>query len=82
MPVTLTIGRRFKGTFDTTAAAQVQYCTLRDESGEGASTFPDGSVVDGEGNDCRISYNGRLWTGKFYSPDSKLIAEAPGRATA
>lgn len=42
--------------------AQRVYCEQRDASGEGASTFPQGSV-----GAVRISYNGRLWdraTGK------------------
>jgi len=40
----------------TAAEASAIYCKLRDDSGEGASTFPDGKW-----NGNRISYNGRVW---------------------
>ena len=54
----LTIGKRHSIAVKDLAAAQDHYRRLRDESGEGASTFPDGRV----GN-YRISYNGRIWLG-------------------
>ena len=54
----LTIGKRHSIEVTTTAEAQQHYCRLRDESGEGASTFPDGRV-----GKYRISYNGRVWDG-------------------
>ena len=73
MAVTLSIGRRFVGEVESLAAAQLKFCKMREESGDGASTFPDGKVK-AEGKAYRISYNGRLWDG-----DSQ-IAEAPDYA--
>ena len=55
----LKIGKRHTIAVTTLADAQNHYCRLRDESGEGASTFPDGSV-----GKFRISYNGRVWLGE------------------
>lgn len=46
---------------------------LRDDSGEGASTWPtplvrkNGTVV------ARISYNGRVWPNKEWTPELKSI---------
>lgn len=54
----LTIGKRYRIEVTNLADAQRVYCSLRDESGEGASTFPDGRV-----DNYRISYNGRVWDG-------------------
>ena len=54
----LTIGKRYSVEVTNLADAQDHYCRLRDESGEGASTFPDGRV-----GHYRISYNGRVWDG-------------------
>lgn len=54
-----------KITASTAALASRIYCTARDESGEGASTFPQG-----EWRGHRISYNGRVWDGDkaIYNP--------------
>ena len=41
------------------AEASATYCRLRNESGEGGSTFRPGRLA---GN--YISYNGRVWKGK------------------
>ena len=43
----------------TAKAASKIYSELRDASGEGASTFPEGRW---KGN--RISYNGKVWFGQ------------------
>lgn len=40
------------------AEASRIYCQLRDESGEGASTFPEGRAAI-----YRVSYNGKVWLG-------------------
>lgn len=37
------------------------YCQVRDESGEGASTFPDGLVFGSNSLAYTISYNGKVW---------------------
>lgn len=44
------------------------YAKVRDESGEGASTFPDGELL-GQRH-YRISYNGKVWDGDecVYNP--------------
>lgn len=60
----LTIGKRHTVLIPAMAiseqlkAASAAYCRLRDESGEGASTFPQGKAAI-----YRISYNGRVWLG-------------------
>lgn len=58
--------KRVTVTAPDAATASKLYSALRDESYEGASTFPDGVW---EGN--RISYNGRVWAGK--SDDAECI---------
>ena len=52
----LIIGSRHKIEVTDIAAASAAYCQLRDESGEGASTWPKGRV-----GLHRISYNGKVW---------------------
>ena len=59
--MTLRIGRRGTWKVETFADASRIYETERDRSGEGASTFPEGWVIDG-GTRYRVSYNGRIWT--------------------
>jgi hypothetical protein len=56
----LRIGRRHRLEVTSLAEASRIYGELRDDSGEGASTFPDGRV-----GHYRISYNGRVWDGKI-----------------
>ena len=55
---TLTIGRRIKVEASNAAEASAIYCKLRDESGEGASTWPAGRF-----GSLHISYNGKVWSG-------------------
>lgn len=60
----LAIGRRHWVPVSSLAEASAIYQRLRDESGEGASTFPFGKVHDaGGGANYVISYNGRVWRG-------------------
>lgn len=59
--VTLVIGRRHRSEHATIAQAQDEYCRLRDESYEGASTWPDGKIWEPCGPRIRVSYNGRMW---------------------
>lgn len=63
--ITLKIGRDTFSVVSLEEASQI-YGRLRDESGEGASTFPEGKLSTGH----RISYNGRVWSGStcVYSP--------------
>lgn len=69
LPLTLKIGRRQSVPVRDLVDASNTYGILRDESGEGASTFPEGRV-DIDGKRYRISYNGRVWCG------GSLIMEA------
>lgn len=57
----LTIGRRLNQTVESFEEASRIYGTLRDESHEGSSTFPEGRVRDRE-SVYRISYNAKVWT--------------------
>lgn len=59
----LRIGKR-KKTYEVTdlADASLTYQRVRDESGEGGSTFPPGTVF-GLPDPHYISYNGRVWKG-------------------
>ena len=58
----LTIGRRIKGGLEVSSLEEASrvYSQLRDESLEGASTWPDGKLKTDNGT-YRISYNGRVW---------------------
>jgi hypothetical protein len=44
------------------------FSKLRDDSNEGASTWPDGLINDYGSNVARISYNGRVWPMDETSP--------------
>lgn len=52
----LTIGKRHAVNVADVVEASAVYCRLRDESGEGGSTFPEGKLPG-----HRISYNGKVW---------------------
>jgi hypothetical protein len=58
---TLTIGRRFKGIVNSFEDASKIYSDLRDESEEGASTWPWGKIKHGSKLVAEVSYNGRVW---------------------
>ena len=60
---TLEIGTRFSRPCNSFAEASALYCALRDESGEGVSTFPEGKIrADAGGRTtARVSYNGKVW---------------------
>jgi len=53
----LKIGERYTLEVKDFAEASRIYCELRDKSGEGASTWPDGELSTGH----YISYNGKVW---------------------
>src|SRR3546814_12578384 len=80
---TLQIGRRHKCEVTSLAQASQVYGRLRDESGEGASTFPDGKIT-GAGAALRVSYNGRIWQGEnpvqIAQPASQHPQEIPLQA--
>lgn len=58
--VKLKIGRR-SSKHESVEQAAAHYAALRDASGEGASTWPEGRASDSDGTTYRISYNGRIW---------------------
>ena len=55
-------------TANSAKEASLIYCARRDQSGEGASTFPNGIW-----NGHTISYNGRVWEQGKTWPDAKLV---------
>jgi len=56
----LKIGRRHTVRVLSLEDASCVYQQLRDESGEGGSTFPDGELTIGN-RIYRVSYNGKVW---------------------
>lgn len=44
------------------AAASAAYCADRDASGEGGSTWRQGTLTGPDGETLFVSYNGRVWT--------------------
>lgn len=60
--MTLNIGERESLICSSYADASRIYSHCQEISGEGASTFPEGSLIDGNGKRiARVSYNGRIW---------------------
>jgi hypothetical protein len=57
----LKIGSRMSVQVSGFAEASHVYAELRDASREGASTFPDGVVFDGNRMVARVSYNAKVW---------------------
>jgi hypothetical protein len=55
--LTLVIGRRHRIPVASLREASTIYSRLRDESGEGGSTWPDGRV-----GKFHVSYNGKVWS--------------------
>lgn len=66
----LRIGRRLTVEVRDFAHASEVYGALRSESGEGASTFPNGTLPG-----HYISYNGRVWAGtpQKWNPEMKPV---------
>jgi hypothetical protein len=65
--------RRKKIPVTSLEGASAVYSALRDASGEGASTFRDGVVLDHDGTEiARVSYNGRVW-----APGQWIPGQAP-----
>ena len=54
-------GQKVLGPFATLLNAQTAFDAHRDASGEGASTFHDGKIMQGGKQVFYFSYNGRLW---------------------
>lgn len=72
--LTLKIGSRLTVKVADLTEASERYSEARDASGEGASTFREGRVFDGNKVVARISYNGRIWADKEWSPGDRPIA--------
>jgi hypothetical protein len=79
----LTLSIRRFGSFlvHTVADAQAVYCRARDDSGEGASSFPTGRIKGHKTHKTLIvSYNGRVWIGfaggtEFLEDEKELPVE-------
>lgn len=69
--VTLKIGRRHTGEYQTAADARDAYKRLRDESMEGGSTWPDGVITSGS-TKVYLSYNGRAWADRQHTQSIEL----------
>jgi hypothetical protein len=54
--------RRTSYVADTLELASKIYCRVRDESGEGNSTFPKPTIRNGKSIIGVFSYNGRIWS--------------------
>jgi hypothetical protein len=57
----LKIGARASIEVGSFAEASLVYAEHRDASFEGASTFPDGTIFDGNRMIARVSYNAKVW---------------------
>ncbi|MGH8159278.1 MAG: hypothetical protein ACREPQ_14250 [Rhodanobacter sp.] len=74
LPYTLKIGGKAVAVCDLYDASS-HYQILRDDSGEGASTFPEGMVYNGDVWVARISYNGRVWAPKPWAKGDLPLME-------
>jgi hypothetical protein len=73
MTLTLTIPRRLTQDVVDFAAASAAYAQARDLSGEGYSTFPEG-VIDRRGEFvAKVSYNGRVWAEREFTPGQRPL---------
>lgn len=71
MAMTLNIGRRraYQNIpVESLAYASEYFTNVRDGLGEGASTFPDGLILEDGRPVGRISYNGRVWPPHNHGP--------------
>jgi hypothetical protein len=57
----LRIGNLASFRVSTFEEASLVYAQCRDASFEGASTFPDGIILDGTRTIARVSYNAKVW---------------------
>ena len=57
----LKIGNRASLKVTSFEQASRLYAQCRDASFEGASTFPDGAILDGTRTVARVSYNAKVW---------------------
>lgn len=50
------------------AEASAAYVTVRDDSGEGGSTFREAVILAADGARYRVSYNGKVWADGEWKP--------------
>lgn len=62
----LKIGKRSEHRVSTLKEASDLYAQVRDESGEGASTFPEGQLLGT--STYRVSYNAKIWSEDSQGP--------------
>jgi hypothetical protein len=67
-PMILKIGSRASFEVSSFEEASRVYARYRDASFQGASTFPDGVILDGNRTIARVSYNGKVWPPRKWSP--------------
>jgi hypothetical protein len=67
-PMILKIGNRVSIEVSSFEDASHLYAQYRDASLEGASTFPDGTILHGTRIVARISYNAKVWPPTRWSP--------------
>lgn len=61
----LKIGNRHTVEVKSLEEASRVYCDLRDQSGEGSSTWPEGKID----RKFRVSYNGKVWDREWMAGD-------------
>jgi hypothetical protein len=64
----LKIGNRASIRVFSFEQASLLYRQYRDSTLEGASTFPDGTILDGTRTIARVSYNGKIWPPRKWVP--------------
>jgi hypothetical protein len=69
----LKIGNRTSFKVSSLEEASRLYAQYRDATLEGASTFPDGAILDGTRIIARVSYNAKVWPPKRWSPDQQPL---------
>jgi hypothetical protein len=70
----LKIGKRASIQVTSFEEASLVYARYRDASLEGASTFPDGIILDGTRTVARVSYNAKVWPpGKWSAGQAPLF---------
>ena len=69
----LKIGYRASIEVSSFEEASRVYAQYRDASLEGASTFPDGTILDGARTIARVSYNAKVWPPIKWSEGQKPV---------
>lgn len=64
----LRIGNRMTVNVGSLAEASAEYAKERDASGEGASTFPAGTIMQNRRKIAHVSYNAKVWPPEPWTP--------------